>query len=158
MLHNRHYTPGSFVGTVRRELDEAFNRAFGETNGQSAPSTHYVPLTIWEDDGHVHLQADVPGFDRESLDVMFRDGQLWIRGERKVPREDGKYWHNERMFGQIERAVSMPDTIDCESIEAELDAGVLYVTLAKKPEAQPTKISIKEAGGNKKRLTEANSS
>ena len=148
------YMPGSFVNTVRRELDEAFNQALGNRAAQ-LEQAFSLPLTIWGDDEHVYVHADVPGFDRESLDVVYKDGQLWIRGERKVTRDDGKYWHNERMFGQFERAVAIPDTIDPGSIEAELVDGVLMITLSKKPEAQPTRIAIKSAGnGNKQRLTE----
>jgi HSP20 family protein len=147
--------PGSFVNTVRRELDEAFSQAFGNRTAQLEQSFS-LPLTIWGDDEHVYVHADVPGFDRESLDVVFKDGQLWIRGERKVTLEDGKYWHNERMFGQFERAVAIPDTIDPGSIEAELTDGVLMITLSKKPEAQPTRIAIKSAdNGGKKRLADS---
>jgi len=148
------YAPGSFVNTVRRELDEAFKQAFGDA--ASAQASCHLPLTIWEDDGHVYLQADVPAADRESIDVEFQDGKLWIRAERRVPRDDGKYWLNERMFGRFERAVLMPETIDPSSIEAELADGVLCVTLAKKPDARPTKIAIKVAGnGHAKRLTKS---
>ncbi|MGE3314117.1 MAG: Hsp20/alpha crystallin family protein [Planctomycetaceae bacterium] len=146
------YAPGSFVSTVRRELDEAFNQAFGTVAGAQTPCQ--LPLTIWEDEGNVYLQADVPGYDRESIDLEFQDGKLWMRAERKVPRDDGKYWHNERMFGRSERAISIPETIDPESIDAELTDGVLCITLKKRPEARPTKIAIKaDGGGHKKRLT-----
>ena len=137
------YAPGSFVNTVRRELDEALNQAFGNRAGQLEQSAFTLPLTIWGDDQHVYVHADVPGFDRDSLNVVYKEGQLWIRGERKVAREDGRYWHNERLFGQFERAVAIPDTIDANSIEAELTDGVLSITLTKKPEAQPTRIAIK---------------
>lgn len=149
------YAPGSFVNTVRRELDDAFNQAFGNGNGHSRPLFH-LPVTIWEDDGHVYLEADVPGFDRESLELVFRDGQLWIRGERKLPRDDGKYRHNERMFGRFERAITMPDSIEPDTIDADLECGVLHVTLHKNPEAQPMKVAIKSGGaGSKKRLTKS---
>jgi len=149
------YVPGSFVNNVRRELDEAFNQALGSRASQMEQSAYYLPLTIWGDDKHVYVHADVPGFDRDSLDVVFKDGQLWIRGGRKVSREDGKYWHNERMFGEFERAVAVPETIDPASIEAELTDGVLAITLTKKAEAQPTKIAIKSATNSaNKRLGE----
>lgn len=147
------YAPGSFVNTVRRELDEAFSQAFGNTPANSDTPVQ-LPLTIWEDEGNIHVQADVPGYDRESVDVEFHDGKLWIRAERKVTREDGKYWHNERMFGRFERAIAMPEIVDPESIEAELVDGVLTVTLKKRPEARPTKISIKGSDSGNKRLTE----
>ena len=136
-------TPIPFANTTRRELDEAFNTFFGVGNGNHAKAAFCLPLTIWEDDQRVYLQADVPGCDHEHLELNFKEGQLWISGERNVPKDDGKYRHNERMFGRFERAVSLPETIDADSFDAELDNGVLHVTIAKKPEAQPTKICIK---------------
>jgi len=148
------YAPGSFVNTVRRELDEALNQAFGNRTGQMEQSAFSLPLTIWGDDQHIYVHADVPGFDRESMNVVYKEGQLWIRGERKVTREDGRYWHNERLFGAFERAVAIPDAIDPNSIEAVLTDGVLSITLTKKPEAQPTRIAIKSAvDGGTQRLT-----
>lgn len=137
--------PASF-NSVRRDLQEAFNHV----HERPQPLPARLPLTIWEDDQHVYLEADVPGFSRESFDIRYQDGQLWIAAERVVPKDDGRYWHNERMFGAFNRAVSLPDVIDPSSIEAELEDGVLYVTMTKKPEAQPVKICVKGSDGNGK--------
>ena len=59
------------------------------------------------------------------------------------------------MFGRFERAISLPETLDHNSVEAELEDGVLYVTLAKRPEAKPVKIAINGNGQKspRKRLT-----
>lgn len=138
-----------FMGSVRRELDEAFDRSFG--NGEAIEAAN-LPLTIWEDEGYVYVEADVPGFTPDGLDVMFQEGQLWIKAERGVPKDDGKCWHNERRFGRFERAVSLPETVDPASIEAELEHGVLRIMLSKKPEAQPLKINVKSGNGSQ-RLT-----
>ncbi len=144
--------PASFNG-VRREMENALNQACQRQQTVSAR----LPLTIWEDDQHVYLEADVPGFLREAFDIRFQEGRLWITGERPVPKDDGRYWHNERMYGQFSRSVSLPDTIDPSSIEAELEGGVLHITIAKKPEAQPLKINVKgrSENGKSKRIAES---
>lgn len=137
---------------LRRELDEAFEELFGRENGLGSANVYYAPLTIWEDNDHVYLEVDVPGLNQESLELTFKDDCLWISGERPVPKEDGNYWHNERMFGRFRRVVRVPETIDRSSIEAELQDGVLYITMTKKPEARATRISIRPGEGTHKRL------
>jgi HSP20 family protein len=49
---------------------------------------------------------------------------------------------NERGYGRFERVVRLPETIDENSIQANLDAGVLHITLGKKAELQPRKITV----------------
>lgn len=142
--------PASF-NSVRREFEEAFNRI---SNGNGSPNTTtYLPLTIWDDDAHIYLEVDLPGFNTDSLEISYQDGQLNIAAERTVPKDDGRYWHNERMFGRFSRSVALPDVVDPEGIEAEMEDGVLKITVAKKPEAQPTKIAVKCGNGKKKRLS-----
>jgi HSP20 family protein len=133
---------------LRRDLDEAFRRSFGNGGSGSATAAISLPLTIWEDDEHVYLEADVPGFKPDSLDVRYKDERLLISGARTVSKEDGNYLHNERMFGRFERAVSLPNVIDPNTIDAELADGMLFVTMTKKPEAQAVKISVKGSVGD----------
>lgn len=135
--------PASLNG-VRREFLNALNQT--QTPRQSA--SDHLPVTIWEDDQRICLELDVPGFSRDAFDISFQNGQLWVSGERPVAREDGRYLHNERMFGSFRRGVTLPDVVDPGSTEAELEDGVLYITIMKKPEAQPLKISVKGSSGD----------
>ena len=54
-----------------------------------------------------------------------------------------KGWREERFYGKVTRSFTLPDTIDLESIAAEMNDGVLRVTVAKSPAAQPRKVEIK---------------
>jgi HSP20 family protein len=139
--------PASLNG-ARRELENAFNDVHQRQH--SGPGR--LPLTIWEDDQQVYVQADMPGFTRESIDLRLNDGQLFITGERPVPQNDGNYRHNERMFGVCSRSVRLPETIDPAAIEAEYKDGVLSIAIAKKREAQPLKIPVKGCTGSDNRL------
>lgn len=143
--------PGAFQ-SIRRELEDAFAHTENGSSRQHAPAQ--LPLTIWEDDQQIYLEADVPGFSSDSLELRFQDGQLVISGERKVSNDGGRYWHNERMFGQFHRVVSLPDVVDPDQLEAELENGILYVTMAKKPEARPKKISVQCRSGKTKRISQ----
>lgn len=79
----------------------------------------------------------------ESIDLNFKDGLLWIRVERGFSERDGQLRYNDRWYGPFERIVKLPDGIDRSSIEAEYQNGVLLVTIAKLPEAQPRKVQVR---------------
>jgi len=133
------------TSALRREVDELFDRFFGDfayggnggmTRGWSAP------VAIWDDDKHVYVELEIPGVNREDLEVVVHQGNLRIWGERKPADESRNYWYNERMFGRFERLISLPDVVDPENIEAKVHHGILAITLTKKPEARPKKVAI----------------
>ena len=68
---------------------------------------------------------------------------LLLNQNRKGPEGERTNWHNERGYGRVSRSVSLPDTVDPETITAELTNGVLHVTIQKLPEAQPKKIDVR---------------
>jgi HSP20 family protein len=86
---------------------------------------------------------DVPGVALEDLDVSVEKGKLTIRGQRKAPDRSPGYLHEERSFGQFERSIMLNEWVDSSNVEANLHDGVLCLKLAKRPEAQPQKIAIR---------------
>jgi len=107
-------------------------------NGTRNPAAYTTPLSIWETDDQIEI-----GISADSIDLNFKDGMLWIRGERKFLERDGQMRYNDRWFGPFERFVKLPNLIDPGSIDAELTDGVLFVTLAKKAEAKPHKVKVR---------------
>lgn len=127
---------------VQREMDQMLGQVVG---GQNVDRVWRAPVSLWEEEGRWCVEMDLPGVKQEQLDITLDKNTLRIAAERKPADEDRKYWHEERGFGQIERLINLPETVDSDAIEAELKDGVLLVTIGKKPEAQPRKISIKGA-------------
>ena len=70
----------------------------------------------------------------------------WARppttSERSAPEELSSAFVDERRYGKVTRTVTLPESIDPESIAGKLTDGVLHITVAKKPEAQPKRIEI----------------
>lgn len=129
-----------FPGTLP-EFDSLLNQFFrAEQGGQ-----WHAAASIWEAEGTIHVELDTPGVNKDDVALTFDKGTLQVALERKAPEGERKYWHNERGYGKITRSVSLPDTVDPNSITAELTNGVLHVTVAKRPETQPTKIEVKVA-------------
>jgi HSP20 family protein len=100
---------------------------------------------LWEDESAYHVELDVPGVSRENIDITFDKGMLTIAAERKHEENEStrKGWREERFYGKVTRSFSLPETIDVESIAAEMNDGVLRVTVAKTAAAQPRKVEIK---------------
>jgi HSP20 family protein len=105
----------------------------------------HTPAGLWEDEGAYHIELDVPGVQRENIDITFDKGTLMIAAERKHDESENtrKGWREERFYGKVTRSFTLPETIDVESIAAEMNDGVLRVTVAKTPAAQPRKVEIK---------------
>jgi HSP20 family protein len=104
-----------------------------------------LPLDIEENEGNFVIKASVPGFAPEDIKVEVEDGILAIRaehsGEEEQEHED--WFVRERYSGSVERKLRLGKSVDAESIEAELQHGVLTLTLAKVEEAKPRLIEVK---------------
>jgi HSP20 family protein len=137
----REFLPSNFV-----EFDSLLNQMLGPSGlrvGHNNPARW--PAGIWEDENAYHVELDVPGISRENVDVTLDKGTLTIAVERKHEESDNtrKGWRDERYYGNVTRSFTLPDTIDADSISAEMNNGVLHVSVAKSPAALPRKVEIK---------------
>jgi len=111
------------------------------TDGLVMPS-----IDLKEDDGGLVLTAELPGMSDEDIDVEVKNGVLTLKGEKKHRYEDNKddVQIMERRYGQVQRSLRLPESVDADKISAKFDDGVLTVTMPKKPQAAPEarKISI----------------
>ena len=121
------------------EVDTLFSHFFRPDEG----ATWRAPASIWEAENVFHIEMDAPGVAKEDVELTFDKGALQITLERKMPEGERTSWHNERGYGKISRSVSLPETVDPNTITAELTNGVLHVTITKLPEAQPKKIDVR---------------
>ena len=121
------------------ELDNLFNHFFRAEE----VAMWRAPASIWEADNMFHIEVDAPGVKKEDVELTFDKGALQLRWSERRPRASARTWHNERGYGKVSRSVSLPETVDPNTITAELTNGVLHVTITKLPEAQPKKIDVK---------------
>jgi HSP20 family protein len=126
-------------------VDRLFDHLFDGVSSGAQPAAWSAPWAWWEDEGHLYLEVDLPGVKNEDIELVLDDGKLHLRCQRKAPEGDRKYGYNNRRYGEFERVLSLPETIDAENIAAEMHDGVLYVTLSKLPQAQPKRIAVKTA-------------
>lgn len=93
------------------------------------------------------LKADLPGVDENDLDIAVHNSVLTVSGRRQAEeRKEGEgYALYERQFGSFSRSFALPEMADGDRIEAKLDRGVLTLTIGKKAEAKPRKISVSKS-------------
>jgi HSP20 family protein len=94
--------------------------------------TEFMPAAdIVEREKEYLIKVDLPEVRKEDVKVLFDDGVLTIRGERKVEKEiKGEKMHRtERFYGTFERSFALPDDVDAKGIHAESKDGVLLVSL-----------------------------
>lgn len=110
-----------------------------ETQSQWAPA-----VDVKEDDTSIRIHADIPGLKKEDIKINYRDGVLTFQGDRKFEEEQKKenYYRLERRHGMFARSFSLPNTIDPEKIKANVQDGVLEITIAKRPEALAREIRV----------------
>jgi HSP20 family protein len=130
--------------TPMNRLEGLFDRLFDESvfGFSTRVDGTAVPISLWQDEDHIYVEADLPGMSDQDVEVTVHKGVLFIRGERKV-EEGRQYLYNGRSWGRFERAITLPDEVDTANVQAELSQGVLRVSLAKSPETKPRKIALR---------------
>ena len=91
------------------------------------------------------FKADVPGVKESDLTINLTGTRLSVSGKREAERqqENETYFSDERSYGSFTRTFTLPEGIEAEKVNANLKDGVLTITVPKRPEAQPKKVSIK---------------
>lgn len=133
---------------LSREMDHLLQFFWNGENGQSsAPSRLTVPVDICETSDQFLVTVDLPGVQREQVQLQVQEGQLLIASERPNPTdEEGHVWHRrERRTGSFQRLVPLPDQVDQEKITAQFHDGVLTVLVPKSEKTKPRRIPIKSA-------------
>lgn len=128
-----------------RQMDRFMQELFGQVNALSGEGWS-APLSAWEDSNAWHVEADLPGVKADQLELVVHQGKLRLAFERKAPEgaaAEARTWFQGRRYGKFETQLNLPESIDADSIQAELKDGVLYVAFTKRAEAQPRKIEIK---------------
>ncbi len=127
---------------MRREFDRLFRDMWGNLPEEREMTAAY-PVDIREEDDSIMVEAELPGFKREEIDVNLDQGILSISAERKSEEEKGKEHLNERRFTRVERSFTLPAAVDESNVDAKLEDGVLRLRMPKGEEAKPKRIEVK---------------
>lgn len=126
---------------MHKELDQMFNRI--GSDGGKADLIGMYPVDIREDDDHVYIEAELPGFHKEEVEVTLEAGVITMTAQRKTQEDKGTQHLNERRFTRVQRSFTLPTTVDEGKVDASLHDGVLHVKLTKREEVKPRKIEVR---------------
>ena len=132
---------------LQRDFDRMLGRHLGDWGGDGGEDlVGSYPVDIREDENNVYVDAELPGFNKDDVEVTLENGILTINAERKDEQDQqkkGEHHLTERRFRRVNRSFALPNTVDESNVNAELDNGVLHLTLQKKEEVKPRRIQVK---------------
>ena len=135
--------------TAQREFDGMLGRFFGNRLFGDGGGEYLAPygVDVREDKDHIYVEAELPGFKKDEVDINIENQMLTITAEHKdstVQRgEEKREWLlRERRYSRFQRAFTLPPTVDPQSVQAKLNDGVLTLTLNKREESKSRRITI----------------
>jgi HSP20 family protein len=147
------WDPARELDTLQGDVNRLFDSFFGRRDG--APANGYgarrwIPaMDLVETEDHLVLRADLPGVDRDDVEIEVKDGVLTVSGERRAEHEEKRegFHRVERSFGRFSRSLELPQGVAADSVRASFERGVLEVRMPKPEERKPTRIEIE--GGDR---------
>ena len=113
-----------------------FGKMFDEFLGKEAPSNQ-LPADMYEDDKNFYVRMELPGVDKNTINLEIENAVLTCSGSYSEKTENGKVDYS------FKRSISVPDGASPDQISASHKDGVLTVTLPKKETAEPLRIKVK---------------
>lgn len=146
-------TPTSVPMTdLSSQVDRLLNEVFAGFTPEAVPvfaaAKPFPALNIWHDDGAFYLEAELPGFSMNDIEINLTGKELTLTATRRTSERSenvGEFVRRERAEGTFSRTVRLPAPIDAERVGAKLVNGVLTVTLPKAAEALPRRITVRSA-------------
>lgn len=132
-----------FTEPERGRTRPAFRALFDDAERPARAPSAWPAVNLFDTGNSLVLEADVPGLSDKELYLSVQDDVLTLKGERKSDAPQGYAAHRrERAPIQFARSFALPCRVDFEKTSATVKDGVLTVTMAKAPEAQPRQIQV----------------
>jgi HSP20 family protein len=130
-----------------RDIDRIFEQLVGAT---SRPAV--MPVDAERDADTFYVYFDLPGVDRDSIELTAEHNVLQVKAQRQRESKDGvETVISERPMGVFSRQLFLGDTLDTDKLEASYDNGVLTLRIPVSGKAKPRKIAI-GSGGDRKQI------
>ncbi|TME20657.1 MAG: Hsp20/alpha crystallin family protein [Chloroflexi bacterium] len=150
------WSPGTELANLHGAMDRLFEDFFGPaqtgdgSQRQTMP-TYLLPLDVKEVGDGYEIQAAVPGFKPEEVEITFSDGVLRIQAEHSMQssQQQGGYLRKEVAYGNYQRNIQLPGDVRENDIAASFEDGILSVHVPKVPRPEPKRIQI--AGRSQKK-------
>lgn len=137
------------------EMEELAGRFWTSWRPFSLDSALAPHTDTYEENGHLVMKTELPGIDKEDVDVTLDGDVLTIKAEKKEEvSEDARHHTRERYYGRYFRSTTLPFRVDADKVSASFENGVLELRLPKAEDVKTKKIEVKTqlpTGERKKR-------
>jgi HSP20 family protein len=127
-------------------FEELFRDFFRRPMLEEAEEAIVPAAEVAETDGEVTVKLEVPGVEKDQIQLNVSDDVLTVRGETRKESEEKRknYYRQEIRYGAFQRTVPLPVEVDGAKASAQLKNGVLKITLpkSKQPKAHEVKIAV----------------
>jgi HSP20 family protein len=100
-------------------------------------------VDIMETDNEFILRVELPGVEKDDVQVNIDNRILIIKGEKKNENKDKKIHRSECIYGSFVRNFTLPQDVEIDKVEAAYKNGLLNLTLPKMEQAKPKQIEVK---------------
>lgn len=126
------------------QIDQGINQIVNDLFQQDAVAGYSVPVNGWELNDSYVLQFDLPGVPLADIELQIQEGMLEVSGQRHATAVEGaRVTLDEQPTGKFQRRLRLAKGVNVSEVDAELNAGVLTVTLRKMAQATPQKVQIR---------------
>jgi len=143
-MYRRYKTPSLWREMDRLQQD--MNRLFGDLSVnrlRRAPS--FPAMNVWASEDSAMITTELPGVSKDDLEINVTGDTLTLSGVRKSDElpEGARYHRQERAYGEFNRSVQLPYTVDVNKVKANFKNGVLKIELPRVEAEMPKKIAIR---------------
>ena len=114
---------------LESEIDRLFEGALAD---YAAPAAPRFPVDLYEDKDNLYVRAELPGVNRDEINVEMVEDYLNLNASRKSGDETFN----------LTRSIAIPDSVQADKVSANYENGVLTVTLPKQEQVKPRKITV----------------
>lgn len=135
------------IGALQEQMNKLFQDfgRWGRGVGPPASGAWLPAIDVTETPETFVVETEVPGIDPQDVEISVIGDTLTVKGEKESTREtkDAVRHHVERTYGAFSRTVTLPAAVDPDRLSALSKNGVLTITLGKREEVKPHKITVK---------------
>jgi HSP20 family protein len=154
------WNPWSDLFTLHDQIDQMLQARSPEGESRNGSDHFTLPVDIRQDDEAFVIEASVPGFEPDDVEVTFENGVLSIKGTHREERTEGRdaYVRRERRTGSVYRQIALPAEVRADEISAAFQNGVLTVTIPRAQKAQAKRIPVSTGAPSRQNVLEGESS
>lgn len=133
--------PFETLFNIQRSLDAS--RASDWLSAGPSGTGSYPPLNVFRQGDDLVVITELPGIDRDDVEVQVQGDRIRIAGKKAIKYQDGASLHRrERIAGTFDRSIAIPVEVDADRVKAEYRNGILALLLPRAERDKPKSIAI----------------